>query len=152
MFQSSLALGKMTSPPLAKAVRATATTVVADVQMSAPHSGVQATRGQRQPEIRQSAMLPDIAGYCRRLPDIAGYCRRLPEIACGAAGTGYCRILPDIAGYCRILPDFARILPDIAGYCRTKRLAKFGNVRQRSTTFGNIWQHWVCWILLDITS
>ena len=82
-------------------------------------------------------ILPDIAGDCRILPDIAGDCRKLHA---GPRGL-------DIAGYCRILPDFARILPDIAGYCRTKRLAKFGNVRQRSAIFGNIGFAGYCQIL-----
>ena len=95
-------------------------------------------------------MLPDIAGIARDcwiLPDIAGDCRKLHAGPRGLDIAGYCRILPDIAGFCRILPDFARILPDIAGYCRTKRLAKFGNVRQRSAIFGNIGFAGYCQIL-----
>ena len=131
---------------------AAATVAEAAARASAPQSGVQATRGQRQPEIRQSAMLPDIAGYCRRLPDSAGYCRRLPEIACGAAGTGYCRILPAITGFCRILLDFARFCQILPEHCRILPDFAGRNVWQSSPTFGNILQQWVCRILPDITS
>ena len=87
-------------------------------------------------------ILLDGAGDCRILPDIAGDCRKLHA---GPRGL-------DIAGYCRILPDFAGFCKNIAGYCRMLPDETSGKVRQRSATFGNIRQQWVCRILPDITS